>query len=205
MGRLARPANIAGSHFPQSRLLVCVDWDNEARESCVSRPETETAAAMASHGPRVLQAIWNLVSSAEDAQDVFQETFLQHHLAVSRGRAIADPAAWLCTTARHAAFRLRRRKHSGSRRVPDDLLADQPAPTPDPHHQLMLERLRDLVARLPERQAQVVALRNVEQLSFAEIATQLGISEDAARASAYKGLRRLRAQLATAKERDHVG
>ena len=159
---------------------------------------------MATHGPRVMQSIWNLVSSAEDAQDVFQETFLKHHLAVSRGHSIDNPAAWLCTTARHAAFRLRQRKRGWGLRVPDELLADQPGPAPDPHHHLLLERLRDLVAHLPERQAQVLAMRNFEQLSFAEIATHLGISEDAARASAYKGMLRLRTQMAPAKEEDHV-
>lgn len=163
-----------------------------------------TAEAMALHGARVLQVAWNLVSSAEDAQDVFQETFLQHHLALARGRTIENPAAWLCTTARHAAFRIRRRQSRLGRRVADDLLAACPAPATDPQQHLLLERLRDLTARLPGRQAQVFAMRNFEQMSFAEIATQLDITEDSARASAHKALVRLRSQMAPAKEEDHV-
>jgi hypothetical protein len=93
-------------------------------EPRVARPDTTTTEAMADHGPRVLQTVWNLVSSTEEAQDVFQEAFLQHHLAVTRGRTIDNTAAWLCTTALHAAFRLRRRKCGPGRRVPEDLRAD---------------------------------------------------------------------------------
>ncbi|MBK7049139.1 MAG: sigma-70 family RNA polymerase sigma factor [bacterium] len=171
----------------------------------MARPQTTTTEAMADHGARVLRTIWNLVSSAEEAQDVFQETFLQHHLAMTRGRTIDNTAAWLCTTARHAAFRLRRRKCGPGRRVPEELLADLPAPASDPHHRIVLERLRDLAARLPERQAQVFTMRNFEQLSFAEIAAHLDISEDAARASAHKALQKLREQMAPAKEERHVG
>lgn len=171
----------------------------------MSATNLPTADAMALHGARVLQVAWNLVSTAEDAQDVFQETFLQHHLAVARGRTIENPLAWLCTTARNAAFRLRRRQRRLGHRVPDDLLLACPAPALDPQQGLLLDRLRDLTARLPERQAQVFAMRNFEQMSFAEIAAQLGITEDAARASAHKALVRLRSQMDPAKEEDHVG
>lgn len=164
-----------------------------------------TEDAMSLHGPQVLQVIWNLVSSTDDAQDIFQETFLRHHQALARGHAIDNPRAWLCTTARHAAFRLRRRQARLGRRVTDDLLAGRPAPAHDPQQHLLLEQLRDLAARLPARQAQVFAMRNFEQLPFAEIARQLGISEDAARASAHKALLRLRAQVSNTREEDHVG
>ncbi|MBK7772184.1 MAG: sigma-70 family RNA polymerase sigma factor [bacterium] len=129
---------------------------------------------MADHGARVPRTMWNLVSSGEEAQDVFQETFLQHHLAMIRGRTIDNTAAWLQHD--RAPCRVsasRRRKCGPGRRVPEELPADLPAPENDPHHRLVLERLRELAARLPERQAQVFAMRNFEQLSFAEIAAHL--------------------------------
>ncbi|MBK7771986.1 MAG: sigma-70 family RNA polymerase sigma factor [bacterium] len=88
---------------------------------------------------------------------------------------------------------------------PEELLADLPAPASDPHHRIVLERLRDLAARLPERQAQVFTMRNFEQLSFAEIAAHLDISKNTARTSAHKALQKLREQMAPAKEERHVG
>ncbi|MBK7670534.1 MAG: sigma-70 family RNA polymerase sigma factor [bacterium] len=65
----------------------------------MARPETATTEGMADHGARVLRTIWNLASSTEEAQDIFQETFLQHHLAITRGHTIDNTAAWLRTTA----------------------------------------------------------------------------------------------------------
>ena len=169
----------------------------------MNQPATATVEAMERHGPQVLKAIWNLVPSAEDARDLYQETFLQHHLAVSRGHRIDHPCAWLCQTARHAAFRLRRQHLKQGRRVGDDALDNLPARAIDPEHGLLLDRIRDLAARLPERQGQVFVMRHFEQMSFAEIATQLGISEDAARASGHKALGRIRAMI-TDEEAQHV-
>lgn len=169
----------------------------------MNQPATATVEAMERHGPQVLKAIWNLVPSAEDARDLYQETFLQHHLAVAGGRRIDHPCAWLCQTARHAAFRLRRRRLRQGRQLNDDVLDNHPARSVDPDHRLLLDRIRDLAARLPERQGQVFVMRHFEQMSFAEIAAQLGISEDAARASGHKALSRLRALMNRRQEDTH--
>ncbi len=59
----------------------------------------------------------------------------------------------------------------------------------------MLDRVRRLAARLPTRQRNVFVLRNFEGLPFAEIAAQLGCSEEAARANEYKALKKIRQQL----------
>lgn len=151
-----------------------------------------TVEVLEQHGPQVMRTIWNLVSSPEDAQDLFQETFLQHHQTLARGGTILDARAWLCGTARHAAFRLLRRRKRMGPLLPQEFLAEHPAPQEHSDQGLLLERIRSLAAALPERQGQVFAMRHFEQLSFAEIARQLGISQDAARSSAYKALNRLR-------------
>jgi len=175
----------------------------------LNQPATATVEAMERHGPQVLKAIWHLVPSADDARDLYQETFLQHHLALSRGRRIDHPCAWLCQTARHAAFRLRRQRLKQGQRLGDEVLDNHAARSVDPDHRLLLDRIRDLAAGLPERQGQVFVMRHFEQMSFAEIATQLDISEDAARASGHKALGRLRALMNrrpkdVAEEAEHV-
>ena len=58
-----------------------------------------------------------------------------------------------------------------------------------------MDRVRDLAAELPERQRTVFALRNFEGWPFAEIAARLGCSEESARASEYKALKKIRAHL----------
>ena len=58
---------------------------------------------------------------------------------------------------------------------------------------MLLERVRQLAAELPERQREVFVLRNFEGRSFAEIATALGCSAETARANEYQALKKLRA------------
>jgi RNA polymerase sigma-70 factor (ECF subfamily) len=58
-------------------------------------------------------------------------------------------------------------------------------------------RLRFHLAALPARQREVLDLRVNHELSHAEIAALLGISEEASRANAYQGLKRLREAFAS--------
>ena len=156
------------------------------------------------HATLVMKVIWSLSSSADDARDIFQDTFLQHHLAVSSGRVIHDPKAWLCKTARNGAFRLRRLRHRQATPVADEILNQYPAKSPHPDNNLLLNQIRDLTANLPERQAQVFSMRNFEQLSYAEIADELGCTEEAARASGYKALKSIRSLMGGRQEDSHV-
>ncbi len=168
-------------------------------------PKTPSTSQMLDrHGPLVMKIIWSLVPSMDDAQDIFQDTFLQHHLAFSQGRTIHHPKAWLCQTARNAAFKLRRLHQKQAVPVADEMLHQHPAQTTHPDHFLMLEKIRDLAATLPDRQAQVFAMRNFEQLSFAEIAEQLDCTEEAARASGYKALKTIRSLMGDRQEDSHV-
>jgi RNA polymerase sigma-70 factor, ECF subfamily len=168
------------------------------------RKKHNTQQVLQLHGPLVMKIIWSLVPSNDDAQDIFQDTFLQHHLAFTRGQTIRNPKAWLCTTARNAAFKLRRLRKRQAVPMADEVLNRHPAKPTNPDHFLMLEKIRDLAATLPEKQAQVFAMRNFEQMSFAEIAQQLCCTEEAARASGYKALKKIRSILSDRQEDSHV-
>lgn len=170
----------------------------------MSRKNARTEHVMETHGPLVMKIIWNLIPSKDDAQDIFQDTFLQHHLAFRQGRTIHNPKAWLCQTARNAAFKWRRLRKQQAVPVADELLHQHPANTSNPDQTLMLEKIRDLAAALPDKQAQVFAMRNFEQLSYAEIAGQLGCSEEAARASGYKAMKKIRSLISDRQEDSHV-
>ncbi len=169
-----------------------------------SGSEDTTEEMLERHGPLVMQVIWNLVPVADDARDIFQDTFLQHYLAMRQGRSIHNPRAWLCQTARHGAFRLFRARQSAPDRASSWDADQHPAPATDPDHPLLLARIRTVAASLPDRQAQVFIMRHFEHLSFAEIADQLGCSAAAARASGYKALQRIRSLLGDKTEESHV-
>ncbi|HEX5088355.1 MAG TPA: RNA polymerase sigma factor [Nocardioides sp.] len=59
----------------------------------------------------------------------------------------------------------------------------------------LVERVHEVITELPERQAQVVTLRDVEGLSSAEVCTILGISEGNQRVLLHRARTRIRAAL----------
>jgi RNA polymerase sigma-70 factor (ECF subfamily) len=140
-----------------------------------------------------------------DAEDVAAEAWLQ--VARDLGSFDGDPDAfrgWLSTVVRHRALDHLRAQ---ARRpvVLDDLLALAERPGPDDTAATAVERLDTaraiaLVARLPREQAEAVLLRAVLGLDVAQAAAVLGKRPVAVRVAAHRGLRRLAALLAGARD-----
>ena len=136
--------------------------------------------------------VWRfLVASVgrDAADDCFQETFLAAMRAYPKMRP-DNPRAWVLTIAHRKAldhFRARKR-----RAVPVGELPEVPAPEgPEPRDDGLWGRVHDL----PPKQRAAVLLRFAGDLSHHEVATALGVSEEAARRNAFEGLRKLRQEM----------
>jgi RNA polymerase sigma factor (sigma-70 family) len=125
---------------------------------------------------------------AQSADDCFQETFLSALRAYPRLRADSNLRAWVLAIASRKAID----HHRGERRRPLPV-ADVPE-RPAPAH-ASEPGVRRAVDALPDRQRIAVVLRYALDLSYAEVARVLGCSEEAARANAYEGRKKLRARL----------
>ena len=125
-----------------------------------------------------------------DADDVFQETFLAALRGYDRRRAGASGRAWIMTIAHHRAMDHHR---GGARRaIPVEALPEVAHRDPEPREE---DGPWALVRALPPKQRAAVTLRYAAALSHAEVARVLGTSEEAARRSAHEGLRKLRQEL----------
>lgn len=164
------------------------------REEVLHRPADISTQAVEHYGRLVLKVAYKIVANADEAQEVFQETFLRFHTACVRGESIAHPKAWLCQVATNAAFKSRRRQQRELVCEGGDTAVEADADK-DAERHLLMDRVRDLAVELPERQRMVFSLRNFEGWPFAEIAARLGCSEESARASEYKALKKIRARL----------
>jgi RNA polymerase sigma factor (sigma-70 family) len=123
-----------------------------------------------------------------EADDCFQETFLAALRAYPRVRD-SNLRAWVFTIATRKVIDHERAR--ARRPVPIPRLPERSAPeSPDGDPELWLA-----VRSLPPRQRAAVLQRYVLDLPYAEIARALGCSEEAARASAYEGRRKLREAL----------
>jgi RNA polymerase sigma factor (sigma-70 family) len=118
------------------------------------------------------------------AEDAWQETFLRALRAYDRLQHGKHLRAWVFTIATNVALDDLRRKQ-----------ADTLAPGDEPVVELRRDafhELEHLTSDLPPTEQAAVVLRYGYDLPYAEIAAALGSSEDAARAAASSGVRRLR-------------
>lgn len=123
----------------------------------------------------------------DDVEDAVQETFVKALRAYPRLREGGDLRAWVLTIARRVAIDAGRAR----RRRPVPVAAPEPPPadgTPAPPEPGLWAAVR----ALPPRQREAVALHYVGDLAYEDVARAMGCSAEAARRSAFEGMRRLR-------------
>jgi RNA polymerase sigma factor (sigma-70 family) len=128
---------------------------------------------------------------AGDADDCYQETWLAALRAYPQLRDASNLRSWILTIAhRKAIDHVRARAR---RAVPVAEVVDgEPDPATVEPSQPSDAGLWAEVAALPHKQRAAVALRFVADAAYAEIATVMDTSEEAARRNVHEGLKRLR-------------
>ncbi len=156
---------------------------------------TWLAAQILPHEPRLRAWLMARVARAADVDDIVQEAFA---VLAELGDVdhIRDPRAYLFTTAQSLVLQQRRR----ARVVPIESVAEverlrilQDEHTPERHATASedLRRLRNLIARLPDKCREAFVLRRIDGLSQREIAVRMGISENTVEKHVGKALRLL--------------
>jgi len=133
--------------------------------------------------------------SANDLDDLVQESYARILRAHAVGSPIASPKAFLFATARNLA--LDRFRHDCVTNLEPlaeierlAVLDDTPGVSETVGRQQELQLLTQAIQSLPERCRQVLTLRKIYGLSQKEIAAQLGISEHTVEAQVGNGVRR---------------
>jgi RNA polymerase sigma-70 factor (ECF subfamily) len=144
------------------------------------RDQAAYGALVRLHQDRIYRQLLNLTGSREEALELAQEVFIKAWEALPAWRPDAQFHTWLHRIASNVAMDvLRRRKLVQFVPMEDDY--DAPADQPGPEAQLLgKQRLRSLdaaLARLPHEQREIVLLREVEGLSYDELAAALGIDQ----------------------------
>ena len=125
------------------------------------------------------------------ARDLAQETMARAHVNWDKVEAADVPEAWLRRVMNNLVTDQLRRQRVEQRAF--QRLASRPPPEVTMTTPLL--RMKDLLAVLPERQRQVVALTYVGDLSVAEVAAALDIAPGTVKASLWKARRRLEKHL----------
>lgn len=132
------------------------------------------------HGAVVWQTAWRLLSNESDASDCFQKAFMSA-LELSRREPIANWRPLLKRLATARALDLLRERRRRSNRLgvlpeagPPDRRAVDPLGAAQEGE--LLEHLREALADLDPRQGQAFCLACLEDLTYDEIAHELGIT-----------------------------
>jgi RNA polymerase sigma-70 factor (ECF subfamily) len=125
----------------------------------------------------VFSVALRMLGRAEDAEDVTQETFIQayRHAGTFEGRSRVS--TWLFQIAVNRALNVRRRaRNSPIREMREGVEHASPVPPPEKPalEKEFRGRLMDAVAKLPPDQAEAFMLREIEDLSYKEMADSIG-------------------------------
>jgi RNA polymerase sigma factor (sigma-70 family) len=120
-----------------------------------------------------------------DAEEAVQDALLRAHAALLRGASVHNVRAWLYVIAHNAALRILRVRDGRNECLHN---GHEPSEAHDTTSE-QREQLRDLVSALhslPQRQRDAIVLRELDGLSYEQIAARLGTSDGAVRQLLYR-------------------
>lgn len=153
------------------------------------------------YGRTVYHTVWRILGHAADTEDVVQEVFFEAFRAFADKRVKHWPALLRRLATCRALDRLRRRERfAGLDDTAVARIADQPLAVAMRNE--LAERLRQAVAHLPDREAEVFCLRYFDGLTNPQIADALHIRAGAVAVALHKAKSKLETMLAEAPTRD---
>lgn len=155
---------------------------------------------MRRYNQRLYRVARSIVGDAAEAEDIMQEAYVRAYLHLGQFDGRARFATWLTRIAVHEALaRLRHRR----RVVEIDAVAESsehpmipPSNTPGPEQEMLTRTLGVIleaaINQLPAAYRSVFLLREMEEMSTAETAECLGLSEEAVKVRLHRARARLR-------------
>jgi len=147
-----------------------------------------------STAPQVYGIAWRILGHPHDAEDVVQDVFLEVHRLWKQRKWRDCQAIIRRMTVCRALDRLRQRRTN----LADDeieLAEHRPGPAEIASARELEELLRDALARLPAREAEIFCLRFFDQRDYAEIAEMLEISTSSVGTALHKARQKLETML----------
>jgi len=214
VGEVARNVTSFGD-FPVKQARVTCWSDVGGREAaliqrCAAGDEGAYAELVSEHQRMVVQLAVNLLGDRDEALDLSQEVFLRVFRTIHRFRGQSSLRTWIYRIAVNQARnrqRFWRRRHradqisldvhvathgelpSNGGAGPDRLLAQKE----------LASRLDDALAHLPFDQRSAIILREIDGLSYDEIAYSLGVAVGTVKSRLTRARQALRLELREAK------
>jgi RNA polymerase sigma factor (sigma-70 family) len=165
-----------------------IPWSRLGDEALAGRAASGNDAAFSElyeryHGP-LLGYTRSILRDAEDARDATQNALENAFRALPARDKNLPLRPWLYKIAHNEAISIMRRRRPQTELAPE-LEPTVPGPEVDAEHRGRLSQLVDDLQSLPERQRGALVMRELNGLSYDEIGTALGLSNEAARRAVF--------------------
>jgi RNA polymerase sigma-70 factor, ECF subfamily len=175
--------------------------DDELVRRVVAGERALFEVLMRRHNPRVYHAVRSILRDEGEVEDAMQQTYLLAYAHLADFAGAASFTTWLTRIALNEALaRVRRPSRLvavGEAGLPEDTVTPPPETPEDRAAAHEASRLLErCIGRLPAMYRSVVMLRDVDQLTTAEAAEALGITEETVRIRLHRARAALRRAVA---------
>ena len=172
-----------------------------------SQPDDERAFGelVSRYESKVYSLALKMLRNPEDAEDVLQDTFLRAYRGIKSFKGNSTFSTWIYRiTANSALMRLRKRQlptvsidDADEREAPINIADWAPGPVEQMLNQETQAAMTEAIEALPPEFRQVFVLRDIEELSNAEVAEILDLSVAAVKSRLHRARLKVRNRLAT--------
>ena len=146
---------------------------------------------------KLFSVAYRLMSNAQAAEDMVQETFLKLWMQRDKMEKVDNPEAYSITVLRRIFYDKMRARHL--QEVDKDVGSLQVSSSQNISKQLEeadeYQHVRLLITHLPEPQARIMLMRDIEDRSFEEISTETGLTEVNIRSILSRARKKIREQI----------
>ncbi|GAA6529078.1 MAG: RNA polymerase sigma factor [Prevotella sp.] len=127
----------------------------------------------------------------EEAEDIVQDTLIKVWNNRDRWEELDSIEAYCYTITRNLSLDRLKRQENQTASLDDDTVTEQADHSSDPSEKMIqedrMERVREIVDTLPEKQRSCIQLRDFEGKSYKEIATIMDITEEQVKVNLFRG------------------
>ncbi len=170
--------------------------DNESEELTLDRARKGDLDAynqlVIKYQERIFAKVFSMLRNSQDAEEITQDTFIRAHRALATFRGNASFSTWIyqigTNLARNRYWYWRRRKRDESMSLDADIGEDAGATLHDilsdgaqgPGHEAQqnefVKKVADCMEQLKPEHALILTMRNIQNMSYEDIAEELGLS-----------------------------
>jgi len=160
--------------------LLCEENENSDRAF---------AELYARHSSRVFAYCRRFLGNKEEAQDVFQETFIRFHQSSSKDRVMTNVPAYILRIARNLCVNSKRKEKSHLT-FEDYMVGDDDESKSDKDE--LLELVKTALEVLPDKYKEMFILREYDGMSYAEIGEITDESVSTVKVRIYRAKQKIR-------------